>query len=251
MGGSAADAAVYAGIDLAADPVRTGVALIREDHLRGQLTVVRAWRGAGDDELLSVITAATKAGVDVPFGWPGAFVAHVSAHATGSAPAPADSGPDWRRSLAMRRTDLAVRDRLGLVPLSVATDLIAYPALRWSALETRLRDGGVDCPRDGTGRVCEVYPAAALKVWGLPHRGYKKDANAAVRDLIITGLERRDLAVDFTGHREACLASDDVLDAVIAALVAREVARGRTRPPGAGERREAAVEGWIHVPEIN
>lgn len=239
----------YAGIDLAADPARTGAALLREDH-RGCLLVEQAWLGADDDAVRGVIDAAVLTGVDVPFGWPRRFVEHIDAHAAGRSVAPADSGRDWRRSMALRRTDLLVWERVGLVPLSVATDRIAYPALRWSALEARLRDEGIDCPRDGTGQVCEVYPAAALKTWGLSYRGYKKDANADLREALVGQLEGIFPQLDFNGHEDACVRSDDVLDAVISALVAREVAHGRTVGPADHEREDALVEGWIHVPSV-
>ena len=41
---------------------------------------------------------------------------------------------------------------------------------------------------------------------------------------------------------------DDVLDAVIATLMAREVARGRAVPPPDPLRETALVEGWIWLP---
>ena len=239
----------YAGIDLAAEPARTGVALLREDHA-GHLLVEQAWLGADDEALCEVLDAAAKTGVDVPFGWPRLFVEHVHAHAAGTSVAPADSGRDWRRSMALRRTDLVVWERAGVLPLSVATDKIAYPALRWSALEARLRDAGVDCPRDGAGRACEVYPASALKIWGLAYRGYKKDVNAERRKVLLEQLQECFPQLDFNGHAGACIQSDDVLDAVISALVAREVAHGRTPRPGVDEREDALVEGWIHVPAV-
>lgn len=239
----------YAGIDLAADPARTGAALLREDEA-GRLVVDRAWLGADDDALVDLVDEAVTTGVDVPFGWPRRFVEHVQAHAAGTTVAPDDTGRDWRRSLALRRTDLVVWDKVGALPLSVATDKIAYPALRWSALEARLRDAGVDCPRDGSGRACEVYPAAALKTWGLPHRGYKKAANADVRRQLVDQLQELHPQLDFNGHADACVQTDDVLDAVIAALVAREAAHGRTMRPSADEHEDALVEGWIHVPVV-
>ena len=58
--------------------------------------------------------------------------------------------------------------RTGLTPgWSVATDRIAHPALRWAGIEARLRDRGLDAARDGSGMLCEVYPAAALQIWVL------------------------------------------------------------------------------------
>jgi predicted nuclease with RNAse H fold len=147
---------VFVGIDLAADPRRTGLAVLHEDD---RCVVQQVCVGAEDDALVQAVRSAGKAGVDVPFGWPEPFVELLAAHAAGVLPAPGSTGPDWRRDLAMRTTDRAVHRRTGLTPLSVSTDRIAYPALRWAGLEARLRELGIDVSRDGSGTVCEVYPA--------------------------------------------------------------------------------------------
>lgn len=240
---------MYVGIDLAADPARTALATVRDDQSTGRVVVEAVRLGVSDDDVVAAIEGATKAGVDVPVGWPERFVDFLSAHAEGAQTAPEQTGPGWRRTMVMRRTDLLVRERFGLVPLSVAADRIAYPALRWAGVEARLRGLGVDCRRDGAGRVSEVYPAAALRVWGLPHRGYK-GAATEVRERLVDSLEAALPWLEWAGHRDACVASDDVLDAVIAAVVAREVAHGRTVAPCDGERESALREGWIHVPRV-
>lgn len=239
--------AVYAGIDLAADQARTALAVLREDEPGGRVVVASAVLGVSDDDLVAAVAEATKVGVDVPVGWPEPFVDFLRGHADGAVSAPESTGADWRRRMVMRRTDLLVRERFGLVPLSVAADRIAYPALRWAGIEARLRDLGVDTARDGSGRVAEVYPAAALRAWGLTHRGYKRAATEE-RERLIETLATRHSWLDWAGHREACIASDDVLDAVVAAMVAREVAQGRTVAPTERERPLALREGWIHVP---
>lgn len=238
---------VFGGIDLAADPARTAVALVSDDPSTGRVHVESVRLGADDDVLLDLVARSTRTGVDVPLGWPKPYVDLLQAHANGAVAPPPDSGPDWRRTMAMRRTDLAVRARLGLVPLSVSTDRIAHPALRWAALEARLTGLGMDCRRDGAGAVCEVYPAAALRAWGLPHRGYKREA-AEAREHLVAALGERLPWFDWNGHDAACIASDDVLDAVLAAVVARESSGGRTERPAVQERDFALQEGWIHVP---
>ena len=131
----------------------------------------------------------------------------------------------------MRETDRAVHARTGLTPLSVSTDRIAHPALRWAGIEARLREEGIDVARDGNGRICEVYPAAALRRWGLPHRGYKGTGGRAARRGLVEALGGRFPGLEWAGHDAACVEVDDVLDAVIAALMAGEVARGRAVPP--------------------
>lgn len=240
---------MFVGIDLAADPRRTGLARLRD--VAGRIVVTGAGCGAGDDDLIEAFAHAALVGVDIPLGWPDPFVELIRRHATGSVVTPDSTGPDWRRDLAMRATDRAVHRRTGLTPLSVSTDRIAHPALRWAGIEARLRDDGVDVARDGSGALCEVYPAAALRCWSLPFRGYKGAAGAGRRADLVAALEARWPDLDLEGHREACIADDNTLDAVIAALVAREVHAGRCTPPPDAQRDRARREGWIWLPTVD
>lgn len=239
----------YVGIDLAAQPRSTALALLRETGERCVLDEVRV--GAEDASLIEAVTGAAKAGVDVPLGWPRRFVALLAAHAVHEQPAPESTGDDWRRGLAMRATDLEVRRRTGLTPLSVATDRIAHPALRWAGIEARLRERGLDVAREGSGVICEVYPAAALRTWGLAHRGYKGVKNQVPRAALVASLSGRVPFLDWNGHQALCSRDDDALDAVIAALVAREVDHGRAFPPRAEELELARQEGWIWLPRTD
>jgi predicted nuclease with RNAse H fold len=214
----------FVGIDLAADVKRTGLAVLWEGA--GNVVVDGVLVGATDEDLIDATQVAARAGVDVPFGWPKDFVETIYAHASGTLEAPASTGSEWRRNLALRATDQAVHQRTGLTPLSVSTDRIAYPALRWAGIEARLRDMGTEVARDGAGVVCEVYPAAALKVWGLPHRGYKGLKNSAQRAALVDALSAELPWIQWNGHRDVCAADDNALDAVIAALIAREIEGG-------------------------
>ncbi|MGO1481009.1 MAG: DUF429 domain-containing protein [Brachybacterium sp.] len=238
--------ALFVGIDLAAQARSTGMAVLRDDGDR--VVVELAMIGAEDEDLLEVLDGARKAGVDVPLGWPRSFVDLLAAHAAGTLPAPESTGGAWRRGLAMRATDLVVHESTGLTPLSVATDRIAHPALRWAGIEARLREQGVDASRDGSGLICEVYPAAALRLWDLPYRGYKGTKNAAARDALLTALDRALPWLDWNGHRALCAAQDDALDAVLAALLAREAHAGRAVAPPSRLRELARQEGWIWLP---
>lgn len=239
---------IWCGIDLAADPRRTGLAFLVEDPADHRVHIDSVAVGADDDTVVAAVVRADRTGVDVPFGWPQPFAALIAAHARGDVSAELPTGDGWRRHLAMRTTDLIVRARAGVVPLSVSTDRIAHPAFRWAAVAARLRAHGVDTARDGTGSACEVYPAAALKVWGLPHRGYKgRDHDARRRDLV------RRLAdmlpwLEWHGYDELCADSDDAVDAVLSALLAREIAGGRCLRPEPEQAEAARVEGWICLP---
>lgn len=89
-------------------------------------------------------------------------------------------------------------------------------------------------------------PGGSLKVWDLPFRGYKKSANQAPRNDLVDALQAAAPWLQFGPHESLVRAFDDVLDAVICALVARAVSLGQTEPPH--DRATALTEGWIHVP---
>ncbi|RSZ65556.1 DUF429 domain-containing protein [Corynebacterium hylobatis] len=236
----------FVGVDLAADPRRTGLAVIRGEDgcMIEHLTV-----GAGDEAIIQAAQSAQRVGVDVPLGWPTSFVDLLTAHAAGTLPTPESTGPEWRRNLAMRATDLAVHQHTGLTPLSVSTDRIAHPALRWAGMEARLRDLGVDTARDGSGVICEVYPAAALRCWSLPYRGYKAAKNAGPRAELVELLRQRWTWLDWNSKEDLCVADDNALDAVLAAVIAREIAFGRCEAPPAELRESTRREGWIWLPK--
>jgi hypothetical protein len=112
---------------------------------------------------------------------------------------------------------------------------------------------GRPAPRDGSGRLVETYPAAALTVWGLASTGYKdrRDPAAArtVREQIMKDVAAAVSAwLDLSPVRERCVESDHVLDALVSGLVATAAASGATHQPSEDERATALVVGWIHVP---
>jgi predicted nuclease with RNAse H fold len=221
------------GIDLASQPDRTAACLLAWSDRRA--AVERLETGVDDDRIVALAARAEKVGVDAPLGWPDAFVDSVSAYHAGGV---------WRdrdaKALQFRATDRYVREQVGLWPLSVSTDRIGIPAMRAARLLARLGDP----PRDGSGLVVEVYPAAALARWGLAPRGYKGRDRADARRAILATLRTRvDLALPAL---DLCEASDDALDAMIAAVVARDRARGVCDAPV--DRASALREGWIALP---
>ena len=99
----------------------------------------------------------------------------------------------------------------------------------------------------GAEWVLEAYPAAALMLWGLPRDGYKTDV--AAREDLLAALESAAPWLSWEpGARDACVDSDDALDAVLCALIARAAALGLTEPPPTEDLRLARTEGWIHLP---
>ncbi|HLP08454.1 MAG TPA: DUF429 domain-containing protein [Opitutaceae bacterium] len=225
------------GIDLASMPRDTAACLIDWD--RGQARADGPRLGCSDVDLDELIRGADIVGIDAPFGWPDAFREAV---ADWTATIWTDDAP-FRERLRLRATDRQVCHELGLVPLSVSTDRIALPAMRAMAL---LRRHGVR-DRSGDGRFFEVYPAGSLKIWNLPHRGYKGTL-PALRTGRTATLHQLRAALPWLTVSAACADSDHGLDALIAALTAPCCATGHTRPPASAERTIAAREGWIHLP---
>lgn len=211
----------------------------------GRAAVTQIACTASDESLLQLIAQADKAGIDVPLGWPEEFAEALAAH---RADLPWPELP--RARLRYRATDRYIQQRTGRWPLSVASDRIAVPAMRAAALFSRLRDQGAPVSRDGSRRVIEVYPAAALAVWGFASVRYKRAAGAHVRLRLLISIEERTQDwLDIPPHaREMCRRSDDALDALVAALVARAAAVGLCEPIPPEHQKTAAREGWIAVP---
>jgi hypothetical protein len=219
------------------------------DAARGAHVVDGGWGDAG---------RPVKVGVDAPFGWPEPFAHAVAAHAR-TEPWPSGPGED-RGPFERRASDRFVHERARKLPLSVSTDRIAYPAMRCAALLGALqRDLGAEAvARDGTGLVAEAYPDAALRCWmpdlWVAREGSYKGASAAARTrrTVLTDALLERLGDRFAvtpEQRRACCDSDDCLDALVCAVIARAAHRGWTIAPGDDEqRRLARVEGWIHLP---
>ncbi|MBJ7289420.1 DUF429 domain-containing protein [Williamsia sp.] len=232
------------GVDLAAEPAKTAVATI--DWQRGRATLADVRLGATDDDLVAACEGAARVGIDSPFGWPDDFVTFISAHHRHDAPT---HGPLNTRAargpLVRRTTDDVVRERTGLIPLSVSADLIAHVALRCVGVLHAL---GVTDRVDG--RAVEAYPAAALSTWGFTSRGYKGRANDAVRRTLVGQFTDAAPWFDLGPYDDLCMRSDDAFDAVLAAFLARAAAIGRTHLPTGPQRAVAVREGWIHLPDI-
>ncbi len=171
---------------MASQDARTAICSIRWEGGRAEIQPLGS-PGASDSEIRRYVETADRIGVDIPLGWPSAFVEAVARHHRGEA-WPADDSAEAMMSLRLRETDrwLTLRarrpgePRARCHPMSVSSNLIAIPAMRMARVL-----GPVD--RSGTGKVIEVYPAAALFVWGLPYRRYKgvqPDRRDARHDLV-------------------------------------------------------------------
>jgi predicted nuclease with RNAse H fold len=221
------------GIDLSSQPKNTVACLI--DWSKGAAVAREPALRCTDAKLVELIHEADVVGIDAPFGWPADFVAAVAGW----------KHEEWtnehRDRLRFRETDRAIKQRLGIDPLSVSTDRIALPAMR--AMSLLQRFGVTD--RSGDGRFFEVYPAATLVAWGLSRRGYKQTESKDARWAILKTLREK---FSFLTVEESYIESSDTLDAFIASLTARAAAQGLTQVPAPEQRVLAQQEGWIHVP---
>ena len=227
------------GVDLSAQSKETAYCLI--EWAKPKARIIKLCCGADDTTLLEMFGRSNKIGIDAPFGWPTAFSEAVYEHQRRNVwPAVPTA------SLRYRTTDHIVQERIKRWPLSVSSDRIGVTAMRAARLLSE--NGRID--RSGRGRFVEVYPAAALHIWGFPSTGYKKKTDAEKRREITRQLMSATKAwLDWPGDvQQACEKSDDTLDAVVAALVTRAAAIGQIEPIPQKHRADAKREGWIALP---
>jgi predicted nuclease with RNAse H fold len=163
-----------AGVDLSAANERTAAATI--EWRGGRARVGAPLVDLDDAALLDVLAGADWVGIDAPFGWPAGMVDAVGSYASEG------RWPDIEKAdFRYRRTDRFVREAVleavgrRLAPLSVSSDRIALTAGRLAGLrEAGFRGSGTRFDRAGADCVLEVYPAAALLLWGLERSGYKE-----------------------------------------------------------------------------
>lgn len=237
------------GVDLAAATRKTAAAVLEWGD--GTARLAHLALGVDDDEIVRLFGASDLTGIDCPVGWPDAFLPFLAGHLAGDAhPVLDHDGIEGRRLLAYRDTDRFVTARTGLIPLSVSADRLAHPAMRCAVIQAKIAVAHGPQAKDGSGRLAEVYPAAALKSWGLPARGYKGRGGAETQRLgeLLGALGRAAPWLDLAGHEDRLAGSDDLFDALIASLTARAVALGSTIRPDAAHSRAARTEGWIHLP---
>jgi predicted nuclease with RNAse H fold len=236
---------ITAGIDLAAEPKGTALALIDWSDRSGKLVDLKV--GVADSVIVEDVSNAGKIGIDCALGWPMEFVDFVSNHNDPNAKShQVEGGMDWRRRLSYRETDRAVRARTGRWPLSVSTDRLGLTAMRCAGLLGRLEKTGIQIDRSGAGVVAEVYPGATIRVWGFKTTGYRKSIDERKR-LLGQILEQANW-LDTSSFESLMLESCDAFDAVIAALASRAAFLGLSEPPTQSQMPQARIEGWIALP---
>ena len=276
------------GLDCAAQPERSGIALARVES--SQIEWLDARQGRKGESIAKLCAGLLEhhgfprcgsslrdgcqpeliVALDAPLGWPAPLAHALSDHQAGE-PLRPDSNTLFRR-----RTDKVVQRILGKRPLEVGADRIARAAVTALLVLDELRaelglvlpvaidqpDGatsGGRSTRSGDRACCgvslEVYPAALLIQAGLPSRLYKRSEQRATRAVILEGLvqvvpEARGLPTQIT---ETALAHADAMDALLCVVTGWLYREGRCIGPEV-EVAPAGLniirrEGWIWLPE--
>ena len=246
-----------AGLDLSASKERT--AAVEITWHRDGATVAAPALGLGDEELVRRLAAADWIGIDAPFGWPAGMVEAVSGYATSGRWSGLEKDAfRWRRTEVLARETVLAETGKKIWPLSVSADRLGLTARRTAQLrEHAFESSGARFDRAGADRVAEVYPAGALHLWGIERGAYKssqdpgrREAETSARAELVAGLEAK---VPWLGWapeaRDACIKSDDALDALLAAMIVRAVALDLTFLPSPEDLELARQEGWIHLPQ--
>jgi hypothetical protein len=251
------DSAKTVGVNLSATAIRT--ALVTIDWTKDGAQVSAPLMGLSDAELVLRLADAEWAGFDAPFGWPQAMVNSVYAYTTTGC-----WTADDKEAFRFRRTERFLRDTvLGQTGrkmwlMSVSVDRLGLTARRMAQVRELLSETvGSRFDRSGSDQIIEISPAASMVMWGFDPAGYKTKANASYRDserkareTLVEALEARLVGLSWApAARDACVESDDVLDAVFAAMTARAASLGLTVEPQGEDLDLARIEGWIHLPE--
>ena len=238
------------GIDCAAQPRDTGLALGFFDGRTAAVSQVIA-RLKTDEEVVTTVAGwisapgQTLLALDAPLGWPAALGSILAGHNAGER-LDAEAGTLFRR-----HTDCVVRDNIRKQSLDVGADRIArtaHAALR--LLDNLRRKTGQEIPLAwepaSISGICaiEVYPAATLRVHGLPDSGYKGGDGDQARRSILDRMESRGLRLP-GDERRKCENCDDALDAVVCVLAGADFLRGNVIYPT--DLQKAKKEGWIWV----
>lgn len=183
--------------------------------------------------------------LDAPLGWPSALGNVLTEHNAGE-PLDAEAGTLFRRY-----TDCVVRDYTRKQSLDVGADRIARTAhATLRLLDNLRRKTGQEIPLAWeptfVSGICaiEVYPAATLRVHGLPDSGYKGRDGDQARRSILDRTESRGLRLP-GDERRKCENCDDALDAVVCVLAGADFLHGNVIYPT--DLQKAKKEGWIWV----
>jgi predicted nuclease with RNAse H fold len=233
-----------AGVDLAAEPKGTALAII--EWKKTSATLVDLQLGVADAQIVEAAQHVDKLGIDCALGWPIEFVDFLNQHSNPISKALADGGMDWRRRVSFRESDRQVKEVTGKWPLSVSTDRLGLTAMRCAGLQGRLQQSGIEVDRSGLGKVVEIYPGASLRLWGFDTTGYR--VQEETREELLSSLQNEVPWLNLDSYKELMISSTDAFDAVIASLATRAAAIGKYSAPPNEHLETAKIEGWIALP---
>jgi predicted nuclease with RNAse H fold len=233
-----------AGVDLAAEPKGTALAII--EWKKTSATLVDLQLGVADEQIVEAAQHVDKLGIDCALGWPIEFVDFLNQHSNPKSKAHPDGGMDWRRRVSFRESDRHVKEVTGKWPLSVSTDRLGLTAMRCAGLQGRLQQSGIEVNRSGTAKVVEIYPGASLRLWGFDTTGYR--VQEETREELLTSIQNEVPWLNLDSYKELMISSTDAFDAVIASLATRAAAIGKYSPPPREHLETAKIEGWIALP---
>lgn len=229
---------LIAGLDLAAEPKGTALAIIEWQPNKARLDSLTL--GVTDEEIIEATASVAKLGIDCALGWPVEFIDFLNKQSA------TDGGIESRRRLAYRETDRHVREVTGRWPLSVSTDRLGMTAIRCAGLLSKIAASGVAIERSGSGKIVEVYPGASLGLWGFNRARYRSDD--AIRRRVLDELKTQAPWLELGEFESLMIASCDAFDAVVAALAARAAYLGHYEGPNESQLSKASREGWVALP---
>jgi hypothetical protein len=237
-------------VDAAVDPAKCGLALgewscRRRDPVRLRTAGTMSERGGLAGLLMPALAQAERVlvAIDAPLGWPASLARALHAHAAG---AHLDSAA---HDLFRRTTDRRVREVVGKQTLDVGADRIARTAksaldILEQARQLMAEPIELAWQPNFAARLAaiEVYPAGTLKARQLPCIGYKRSGGAPTRKRIA-----RALGAEIAGLHRHAAGQDDVFDACLCLVAARDFLLGEAVAPSPTEAELARREGWIWV----
>lgn len=247
------------GIDLASAADKTAFALVEwtpkiafpthPSDYHGQLTQLNL-QGSDSDLLQFRPHSRCLIGLDAPLGWPTPFIEYISTPLS-ELSRHSDKAP-WtpsiRDQMRYRQTDRYTRSVLGRWPLSVSTDYLSLVGLRARGLLRAWEISNIT----GQEYLFEVYPAVALKRWGLTHRGYKGKGieKEQLRRSMLTTLSASFELTLSSYFQDQLIQSDHGFDALICCLITWYAHFSLCDLPSTEKEIEASQhEGWIYIPK--
>ena len=236
---------ITAGIDLAAEPKGTALAILEFANNKANLVFLE--QDLDDQALIEQTINADKIGIDCAFGWPIEFAKFIAKHQDPTNKDLIDGGMDFRRNLSHRQTDRMIKELTGRWPLSVSTDRLGLTAMRCAGLLSKYQQAGVAIDRSGSGKLAEVYPGATLRNWDFDTTNYRviEDARAG----LLRQIKAQAPWLDTKAFETRMIESSDSFDAVIAALAARAIYLDQYTKPTKDQQAAAEIEGWICLPK--